>query len=143
MDPAAISRELAIEAEHSFKAGEPRQSRSGLAPSVHAETYWLGILEPSSWLVDLSFAGRPGLALAKLNLEGAVTRSLAWTLSLCAMRLRAKHAALLRQIRSDGGQVSLLIALAAAIVTSFSLTPEVGRIFSELGITLEFEMTDD
>jgi hypothetical protein len=143
MDPALISRELAIEAEHSFKSGEPRHSRSGLAPSVHAETYWLGILEPSTWLVDLSFSGRPELAHLQDKLHGAASQSLGWTLSLCATRFRVKHSVLLRQIRADGGHVSLLIALAASVVTSFSITPEVSRTFSELGITLEFELTDD
>jgi hypothetical protein len=72
-----------------------------------------------------------------------VSKSLGWTLSLCATRFRARHAALLHQIRSEGGQVSLLIALSAPTVSSFSLTPEVSRIFSELGITPEFELADD
>jgi hypothetical protein len=143
MDPAVISQELAIEAEHSFKAGAPRQSRSGLAPSVHPETYWLAILEPSSWLIDLSFSGRSDLALAHQRLRDPAIEDLSSTLSLCAMRLRARHAALLRQIRADGGQVSMIIALATKFVTSFGLAPEASRIFSELGITLEFELTDD
>jgi hypothetical protein len=131
MDPALISRELAIQAEHSFRAGEPRHSRSGLAPSVHGETYWLGVLEPSTWLVDLE------------KLHSAGSQSLAWTLSLCATRFRVKHSVLLRQIRADGGHVSLIIALAASVVTSFSITPDISRTCSELGITLEFELTDD
>jgi hypothetical protein len=39
--------------------------------------------------------------------------------------------------------VSLLIALTPALVSSFSLAPDAGRIFGELGITLEFELADD
>jgi hypothetical protein len=133
MDPESISRELAIEAEHSFRAGEPRRSRSGLAPaSTHAETYWLAPLIPAPWLGDI-----------EKHIDIAAIESLGLALSLCASRFRASHGALLRQIRSEGGQATLLVALSAAAVSSFSITPEVSRIFSELGITMEFEMTMD
>ncbi len=44
VDPAEISRELALESVESFRAGEPRQSRSGLAATtVHGETYWVAV----------------------------------------------------------------------------------------------------
>jgi hypothetical protein len=143
IDPAALSREFAIEAEHSFQAGQPRRSRSGLTPgSVHAETYWLATLNPASWL-DLTFPGRPSLEAAKKLMGAAVTQSLGWALSLSATRFRNRHAALLQQISSEGGRVTLLVALSAGTVSGFSLTPEVGRTFAELGITLEFEFTGD
>ncbi len=65
IDPALLSRELAIDPEHSFRAGEPRRSSSGHAPStVHGQTYWLGILNPAMWR-DISFPGRPKLAIAQ------------------------------------------------------------------------------
>jgi hypothetical protein len=143
MDPASISRELGIEAEHSFRAGDPRPSRSGLAPaSIHTETYWLAPMIPASWLGDMSIAERPGLAAADKHMYAAVTTNLGLAFSLCALRFRTMHGALLRQIRSEGGQVSLLVALSAA-VSSFSIAPEVSRLFSDLGITIEFEMTND
>ena len=44
--PSRSRAELGIDAEHSFRAGEPRESgRSTVAP-VHAESYWLGTLDP-------------------------------------------------------------------------------------------------
>jgi hypothetical protein len=144
MDPATFSRDLAIQAEHSFRAGDARQSRSGLVTAaVHAETYWLATLNPESWLADIAFPARPKLAQAQERMDEALTRSLGWALSSSATRLRSRHAALLQQVGATGGQVSLLIALSAVAVGSFSLTPEVGRIFSELGIILEFEFTND
>jgi hypothetical protein len=143
MDPSVLTRELALEPEYSFLVGDPRPSQSGLAPAlVHAESYWLAILAPSSWLIDMSFVARSASALTQRNIGGAVARSLGLALSLSAMRLRSAHAALFNQIRSEGGQASLLISLFAAATSSFSLTPDVGRIFSELGVTLEFEFTD-
>jgi hypothetical protein len=143
MDPAAISRELHLEAEHSFRAGEPRHSRSGYAPgAVHAESYWLAALNASSWLQDIAFSARPGLEVAQQHMAGAAAQSLEWSLMLCAMRLGKSHGALLQKIRADGGQVSLLVVFSPS-VTSFSVPPEVSRILGEAGVTTEFEVTAD
>jgi hypothetical protein len=141
LDPADLSREFRIEAEHSFRAGEPRPSRSGLAPaSVHAESYWLGALNPASW-IRLPF-GDPGLQLVQQGLGAVVSRSLGSALSLCA-RFLSLHAELLHRIRAEGGQISLLVSVPAGEVSSFSLAPEVSRMFGELGVALEVELTSD
>jgi hypothetical protein len=142
VDPALLSRELKIEAEHSFRAGAPRPSRSGLAPgALHSESYWLATLNPTKWLVGASFETR--WAHVHARMEAAVNQSLGGALSLTALYLRRSHLALFERLKSEGGQVSLLVALSPAAVSSFSLPPDVGRIFGELGITLEFELTDD
>jgi hypothetical protein len=144
MDPEVLSRELGIGAEHSFRAGDVRQSRSRLAPAaVHAATYWLATLNPASWLPAMSFTARPDWMPAQIRMGQAVTQSLGWTLGLSATRFRSAHAALFHQIRSEGGQVSLLVAISAVAVSGFTLTPEVGRVFSELGVTLEFEFSNE
>jgi hypothetical protein len=143
IDPAVLSSELALDPEHSFRAGEPRLSSSGHAPAtVHAQTYWLAILNPAMWL-DISFPGRPKLAIAQKQLQAALPQRLGWALSMSATRFRSKHASLLRTIGADGGQVTLIVALSAAAVGSFSLAPEVARTFSDLGITIEFEFIND
>jgi hypothetical protein len=146
MDPADLSRQLGIDATHSFRAGEPRPSRSHItSASVHGESYWLGTLDPSwpaaTWLSG--FSGFASLELAQKELGNSITQSLGWALSLSARRLLRSNAALLERIRIEGGQVSLLVALSPATVDGFSLTPEVSRIFSDLGITIEFELTTD
>jgi hypothetical protein len=143
IDPALLSRELAIDPEHSFRAGEPRVSSSGHAPStVHGQIYWLGILNPATWL-DLSFPGHPRLAIAQRHLHAALEQRLGWALSSSAVLLRGKHASLLRRIGAEGGQVTVIVALSAVAVGSLSLTPEVTGTFSDLGITIEFEFTND
>ena len=59
IDPAAISRELQIEPEHSFRAGEPRDpSRSLAVAPVHVDSYWLATLDLEKLLV-----GTPETAL--------------------------------------------------------------------------------
>lgn len=144
MDPDDLSREFKIEAEHSYRAGDPRALRSGIAPaSVHAESYWLGALDPGKWPPDISFPGHPKLQIAAEHLRATATNSFSWALSLSTTRFFHLHAELLRRIRSEGGQVSLLVALSASEVGSFSLVPEVSRAFAEFGITVEFELTND
>jgi hypothetical protein len=144
IDPSDLSRQIGIEATHSFRAGEPRQSRShATSASVYGESYWLGILDPTSWPAATGSSGFTGLELANKELEQAVTRSPGWALSVTARRLFRSNAALLERIRQEGGQVSLLVALSADTVDGFSLTPEISRIFSDLGITIEFEITSD
>ena len=66
-----------------------------------------------------------------------------WALSLTATRFLRTNAALFERIRADGGQASLLVSLSPLAVESFSLTPEMSRIFGELAITIEFETTND
>ena len=145
VDPADLSRQIGIEATHSFRAGEPRQSHSGRTTgSVYGESYWLGTLDTTSWLAaQLSGFASMELAQKAKAHDKSVTQSLGWALSLTARRLLRTNAALLESIRNEGGQVSLLVALSPDAVDGFSLTPEVSRMFSDLGITIEFEMTTD
>jgi hypothetical protein len=147
MDPADISKELGIEPEHSFRAGQPRRSKSGLAPAaVHTESYWLAPLNHAPWFGNPSFAefAEPlKLAVTREHIDAAIARNLSGALGLCAMRFSKAHTGLLQTIRSGGGEISLLVTLSSAEVTSFSLAPQLSRMFGELGITLEFEITDD
>ncbi len=65
-DPQEISRELGLEAAESFRAGEPRHSRSGVAATaVHGETYWVAVLDPFVWSAPQSAAQRQRRGVAK------------------------------------------------------------------------------
>ena len=143
MDPADISKELGIKPEHSFRAGQPRHSKSGVAPAaVHTESYWLAPLNPASWFGISPFEQLPK-AISQNLIDAALTRNLTAALGLCVVRFSKAHAALLHTIRSGGGEISLLVTLSPTAVSTFSLAPEVSRVFGELGITLEFETTND
>jgi len=144
IDPAEISNELGIEPEHSFRAGQPRHSKSGLGvAAVHTESYWLARLSPASWFGTVPFEPLPNVPVSQSIIDTAVTRNLGWALGLCAVRFNKAHTALLQTIRSEGGEISLLITLSPTAMNSFSLRPQVSRMFGERGITLEFEITDD
>jgi hypothetical protein len=142
MDPAEISRDLKLEAKHSFRAGAPRVPRRDvMSASVHGESYWLGTVDPASWPADIWVSGFAHPELTEKLRQAAV--SLGWALSLTATRFLRTNAALFERIRADGGQASLLVSLSSLAVDSFSLTPEMSRIFGELGITIEFETAND
>jgi hypothetical protein len=144
MDPALISKELRIEPEYSFQAGQPRHLRSSIAPAaVHTESYWLAALNPSAWIGNQRFPEPHSSVITQKQIETAFARNLTWALSLCAVRLSKSHGALLHKIRADGGEISVLVTLSADAVSSFSLAPEAARAFGELGVTLEFEMAND
>jgi hypothetical protein len=146
MDPAVISKELGIEPEHSFRAGESRHSRSGVSPAaVHTESYWLAPLNPASWFGNPSFTEPEprSLAIVQKHIDAALAQNLAGALGLCAVHFKSTHASLLHAIRSEGGEASLLVTLSPTDVDTFILPPQTSRIFGELGITLEFEITND
>lgn len=143
IDPADISRALNIEAEHSFRAGDSRTSRSGIvSASVYAESYWLGMLPPQAPPVNLSFPGDARSQFAQERLT-AESKTLSWAISLSATRFLGKHAELLRRIRTEGGQVSLLVSMSGAAPTSFIVPPEASQAFGDLGVAIEFELGGD
>ncbi len=135
MRPTDLSRELGLEAKHSFCAGEPRESRgSHVSPaSVHAESYWLGSLDATVSPAD------PWLS----NFDKAATRSLGSAIALGAVRFFRSKAALFERLHKEGGEVSLLVSFSPTAVGSFTLSPEVTRTFGELKVTVEFEVMDE
>ena len=146
-EPAELSRELGLEARHSFRAGDPRPSRSAATPAVYGESYWLGSIDPNSWsadewLTNAWLAEKPQLEVVVRQTRKAVTRDLGWALLLTARRLMHVKT-LFERLRSSHGEMSLLIGVSAAAVESFALTPEVSRMFSDLGITLQFDLSGD
>lgn len=138
IDPADISRELGMDAEHSFRAGDPRQSGRG----THSESYWIGVLRQITQPFDLSVPNDRRAILAQQRLT-ATTETLDWALGISVSRLLQPRAQFLRNIRAEGGQCTLLVNVLEGEVASFSLHPEVSRLLGELGIIVEFEVGKD
>ena len=149
LDPAEISRELQLEPEHSFKAGDPRRSSSGIAAaSVHAESYWLSHLDPARFPAPGLFDDRTGAKrlrgrIGSEHLRALAADSLGITLTTCVMLFLGPHREFLRRVKSEGGEVALLIEVSAKSVPGFKVTPQVSRVLSDLGITVEFELVND
>jgi hypothetical protein len=147
IDPATISRELRLKPEHSFKAGDPRESVSGIAATaVHCESYWLATLDPTEWpaeqLGGFNFPNAPKAGAAKERLRATI-ESVDTALTFSASHFLRAHADFLRRVLSDGGDVALIVELPASGVQSFTLTPQVCKVLSDLGVSIDFDFTSD
>ena len=138
IDPAAISRELQIEPEHSFRAGEPRDpSRSLAVAPVHVDSYWLATLDLEKLLV-----GTPETALVHeiTRHTQTIATSLEPALTILTASVLRRHAEFFRRIQSEGGEVRLIVAISARKTRGFTLTPHLSRALSELRIPIDFEL---
>lgn len=147
MDPAVISKELRLKPEHCFKAGEPRESSSGLAATaLHSESYWLATIDPGQWpaeqLSAFDFPNMPRGGVAKDRLR-VMLSSLGMALTIGTTHFLRSHAEFLRRVQSEGGDVALIVELPADAAQSFTLTPQVAKVLSDFGISLDFEFTND
>ena len=140
IDPGIISRELRMEPEDSFSAGEPRESGSGMAATaVHAESYWLGSLGA----VTSAAASFTGFSGARANVARermqASAESLTQALDALVLGFMRAHSEFIRRIQSEEGQVSLLVELSTRALNGFTLSPQFSKTFSELGVAIEFD----
>jgi hypothetical protein len=141
IDPEQISRRLGIEAEHSFRAGEPREAGRSTVTPVHAESYWLGTLDPATLLLGTAFD--LGLLTTEVSTQ---THAIAFgvldsALTVLTGSVLRRHADFFRQVQSEGGEVRLIVALSARKARGFTLTPHLGKALSELRIPVDFELT--
>lgn len=160
IDPGEISRELQLQALESFKAGQPRSSRSGVAATaVHGETYWVAVIDPAHWPGPPSVPGHEEHAAlasltpheakvlrARFGLDVAAAggiRDIGAALALVCESLVVRHGVFLNQLRTQGGSVTLQVTLSSQAQGGFRLTPELGLWLVKLGITLEFEFAGE
>jgi hypothetical protein len=137
LDPEEITRALGVEPAHSFRAGAPRSS--GKPASAHTQSYWLGALPPIASSAALALPEDRWSEVAQKQLTAA-TKNLGWALAFNAGRFCKLHAEILRRIRAEGGEVTLLVTTFGAEASSFTLAPEASQLFGELGIALEFDL---
>lgn len=143
IDPAEISRELQIDAEHSFRAGEPREPGRGLAVTpLHAESYWLATLDPVALSAEKSaFDLTLPPEISFQTLQALSFRVLDSALALCTTNVLRRHAEFIRRMQSEGGEVRLIVALSSRKARGFTITPDVSRALSELRVPIDFELT--
>jgi hypothetical protein len=140
IDPARISSELKVEPEHSFRAGEPRESSSGIAlASVHAETYWLGSLTNLDPATSLSGFSGSRARMARDRLQAAIMVSLSVALDASVVAFLRQHAEFIRRLQSEEGQITLLVELSTSTLDGFTLSPQFIKALSDLGIAIEFD----
>lgn len=138
IDPASISRELQIEPEHSFRAGDPRESAHSVAATpVHVDSYWLATLDLSALLM--------GTAETALVPEVRRTQAIAFSaldtaLTILVSSVLRRHAQFFHRIQSEGGEVRLIVAVSARKSRGFTLTPQLSKALSDLRMPVDFEL---
>jgi hypothetical protein len=137
IDPAAISRELQIEPEHSFRAGDLRDStRSAAVTPAHVESYWLATIDPASLL-----AGTASLVPEiSPQIQAIALAAVDSALTILITSVLRRHAEFFRRIESEGGEVRLIVALSARKTRGFTLTPHLCKALSELRVPVDFEL---
>jgi hypothetical protein len=139
IDPASISQELQIEPEHSFRAGEPRDSTRSLAVApVHVDSYWLATLDLEKLLL-----GTPETSLVHeitRHTQTVPLGALEPVLAILTASVLRRHVEFFRRIESEGGEVRLIVAISARKTRGFTLTPHLSRALSELRIPIDFEL---
>jgi hypothetical protein len=145
LDPATISRELQLQPEHSFKAGEPRESSSGIAATaVHCESYWLATLDPSEWPTEqLGGFELQGGPRARERLRSMLVESPGMAITIGTTHFLRAHGDFLRRVQNEGGDVGLIVELSASSAQGFTLSPQVMKVMSDLGISIDFQFTSD
>jgi hypothetical protein len=158
VDPEEISRELGLEATEAFRAGEPRQSRSGLAATaVHGETYWVSVLDPMVWSAPAATGSEvtkeflaallpqeAKMLRARFGLEegDALTPgSLEWGIVLVCYCMAVRHGPFLARLRDQGGSLTLLAAVEPEGLAGLRITPEMGHQLHALGLTVKIELS--
>jgi hypothetical protein len=135
IDPQSISQQLGIEPEHSFRAGEPRESRSAVT-QVYAESYWLATLDPETLLMGTAFA--PDVSPHTHAIAFSMVDSALTVLAISVLR---RHAEFFQRMQAEGGEVRLIVAVSARRARGFTLTPHLTKALSDLRIPIDFELT--
>jgi len=140
IDPDEVSRQLGIDAEHSFRAGAPREASRSTVTAVHAESYWIATLDPTTLLMGTAPDLGMKLALSP-QAHALVLGAIDSALSVLIVSVLRRHADFFRQLESEGGEVRLIVALSARKTRGFTLTPHLGKALSDLRIPVDFELT--
>jgi hypothetical protein len=139
IDPEQISQQLGMDAEHSFRAGDPREAGRTTVTSVHAESYWLATLDPVTLLLGTAF----DLGSTQVNpqMHAMALGVLDSALIVLTNSVLRRHGDFFRRLQSEGGEVRLIVAVSARKARGFTLTPHLGKALSDLRIPVDFELT--
>lgn len=144
IDPMLISRELKVEPEYCFRAGEPRESSSGIAAAtVHAESYWLGTLQTLEAVAPLAGFNNPRVRSARERLQTSTLQSLSVTLDASVVAFLRQHGNFIRRLQDEQAQVTLLVEISRQSLNGFTISPQFARILSDLGIAMELDFVAD
>ena len=136
IDPASISQELQLEPEHSFRAGQPRESsRNTAVTPVHVDSYWLATLDLSTLLIGTALG--PEISP---QTHAIVFSALDTALTVVTTSVLRLHAEFFHRIQSEGGEVRLIVAISTRKTRGFTFPPQLSKALSDLRIPVDIEL---
>ncbi len=121
IEPAEITRNLGIEPQHTWRAGDPRRDAAGgELPGTYRESYWMGGL-----------MAKPELAADQVGVESEVLRTLA---------LLRRSFGFLVTLKADGGLAELHVSIFARDDFNLEFLPESLSLLGRLGLTVAVEV---
>jgi hypothetical protein len=129
IDPSSISRELGIEPQHCWRAGEPRRGETGETGGTYRETYWVGLL-------PLSLLG-PRLDRAGSHATKAAEPAALLYIMLMKMKLAAGF---WRTFAEQGGTIDCILQVHQGERFHFEMSHALFMLLAELRVTLSMEV---
>jgi hypothetical protein len=121
VDPSRITQALAIEPQHTWKAGDRRRGPAGEElEGVYRETYWMARLMEE-----------PQLSSSRVSVESVLLQTLA--------QLRRAES-FLRQLDTDGGLAELYVSLFAREDFRLELTAQTLALLGRLGLAVALDV---
>ena len=135
IDPHEISRQLGIEPQHAWRAGEQRQLETGEPTAgVYRETVWIGLL-PQVPLDSLA-SRRDAPAVGSEPVRDALPLAL---LHVTAMKMK-RATAFWQRLAEQGGTVECLLQIERGERCQLDLSPALLAALAELRIALSVEI---
>jgi len=121
IDPEEITKALGIQAQHTWRAGDPRRSSADEElGGTHRESYWMGRL-----------MAEPELARDHVSVESEIMHTLG-TLRRCFDFLTT--------LKAEGGSVELQVSLYAREEFRLEFLPESLGLLGRLGVAVAIEV---
>ena len=140
IDPAELSRQLGIEPQHAWRAGEPRRLESGeVGSGVYRETFWVGLLPaPLALVRDAArAAARPRGPLIAAVKTGPVLPQITLYFTLLKMK---RAAAFWRAFTDQGGTVECRLQVHKTDGFQLEMSQALMLMLVELKVALSIEV---
>jgi hypothetical protein len=138
IDPAELSRQLGVEPQHAWRAGEPRERDPGeVGSGVYRETFWVGALTaPQPWAGMLPAPSRLGPLAAAIK-TGAAQPQIVLYFTLLKMK---RAAAFWRELIEQGGTIECLLQIDETENFKLEISQALLLMLVELKIALSIEV---
>jgi hypothetical protein len=138
IDPAELSRQLGVDPQHSWRAGEPREREPGeVGSGVYRETFWIGSLTATQpWAGMLPEPTRLG-PLAVAIKTGPVQPQVTLYFTLLKMK---RAAAFWREFMEQGGSIECLLQIHDTENFQLEISQALLLMLVELKVALSIEV---